>query len=169
MGLKEVLISLNDLKTVGIIQDYAIGGGYAVMFYDIPMSTYDLDVLTVLPTENDYHSLYEHFRKKGAKIENVYIFIEGMPVQFLPNYISPLYNSAIEGANLMEFEGVHCKFVSIEYLVLLLLTSFRPKDKIRIKSLLEKANKDLLLDLIQRFDNDENTLHERYKTILAGT
>ena len=61
MGLKEVLIRLNDLKTAGIIQDYAIGGGYAVMFYDIPMTTYDLDVLVLLPSENDYHRLYEHF------------------------------------------------------------------------------------------------------------
>jgi len=100
MGLKEVLTRLNDLKATGVFQDYAIGGGYAAMFYDIPMTTYDLDVLVVLPTENDYHRLYEHFRTKGAKIENVYIFIEDMPVQFLPNYISPLFNSAIEEANM---------------------------------------------------------------------
>lgn len=169
MGLKEVLINLNDLKTIGIIEDYAIGGGYAVMFYDIPLSTYDLDVLVILPTENDYHRLYEHFRSKGATIENVYIFIEDMPVQFLPNYISPLFNSAIEEAIIAQFEGIHCKFVSVEYLVLLLLTSFRMKDKIRIQSVLNKVNKELLLSLIQRFDNEENTLLKRYKSILAGT
>ena len=169
MGLKEVLISLNDLKAVGIIQEYAIGGGYAVMFYDIQISTYDLDVLVILPSENDYHRLYEHFRAKGAKIENVYIFIEDMPVQFFPNYISPLFNSAIEEAIIVEFEGIHCRFVSIEYLVLLLLTSFRFKDKIRIQSLIGKAYKDLLLSLIQRFDNDKNTLYKRYKKVLAGT
>jgi len=169
MGLKEVLISLNDLKAVGIIQEYAIGGGYAVMFYDIPISTYDLDVLVILPSENDYHRLYEHFRAKGAKIENVYIFIEDMPVQFFPNYISPLFNSAIEEAIIVEFEGIHCRFVSIEYLVLLLLTSFRFKDKIRIQCLIGKAYKDLLLSLIQRFDNDKNILYKRYKKVLAGT
>jgi hypothetical protein len=59
MGLKEVLVNLNNLKASGIIQEYAIGGGYAVMFYDIPISTYDLDVLVILPTENDYHKLYK--------------------------------------------------------------------------------------------------------------
>jgi hypothetical protein len=127
MGLKEVLTHLNDLKATGIIQDYAISGGYAAMFYDIPMTTYDLDVLAALPTENDYHRLYEHFRTKGAKIENVYIFIEGMPVQFFPNYISPLFNSAIEKANIVDFEGVSSKFVSIEYLIVLYLTAFRMK------------------------------------------
>ena len=169
MGLKEVLISLNDLKTTGIIKDYAIGGGYAVMLYDMPIVTYDLDVLAVIPTENDYHRLYEYFRMKEAKIEDVYIFIEGMPVQFLPNYISPLFDSAIQEANLIEFEGVNCKFVTIEYLVLLLLTSFRTKDKIRIRELLNKANIHLLRSLIQGFDNEEGILRERYKSILAGT
>jgi len=73
LGLKNVLACLNELKAAGIIQDYAIGGGYAVMYYDLPISTYDLDVLVLLPNEEDYHKLYEHFRAKGNKIEDVYI------------------------------------------------------------------------------------------------
>jgi hypothetical protein len=169
MGFREVLVSLNGLKEAGIIQDYAIGGGYAVTFYDIPILTYDLDVLVILPTENDYHRLYEHFRTKGAKIENVYIFIEDMPVQFLPNYISPLFHSAIEEANIVEFEDIRSRLVSAEYLVLLLLTSFRPKDKIRIQSLLNKVNRDLLLSLIERFDDEQKSLYKRYNEVLAGT
>lgn len=169
MSLKDVLVNLNNLITAGIIQDYAIGDGYAVMFYDIPLTTYDLDVLAILPTENDFHRLYEHFRTKGAKIEKEYIFIEGMPVQFLPNYISPLFNNTIKEANMEEFEGICSKFVSIEYLIVLLLTSFRWKDKIRIQSLLNKANKDLLVDIIQSFDNEQHQLYERYKEVLAST
>jgi len=137
MGLKEVLISLNQLETLGIIEDYAIGGGYAVMFYDIAVSTYDLDVLVVLPTEDDYHKLYKHFRAKGNKIENVYIYIEGMPVQFLPNYISPLFTSAIKDALIVRFAEIHTKIVGVEHLILLLLTSFRPKDMMRIRSLVD--------------------------------
>jgi predicted nucleotidyltransferase len=169
MGFKEVLTRLNDLRATGIIQDYAIGGGYAATFYDIPMFTYDLDVLVVLPTENDYHRLYEHFRTKGAKIEKEHIFIEGMPVQFFPNYISPLYNSAIEAANIVDFQGVSSKFVSIEYLIALYLTAFRRKDIIRVQSLIKKANKKLLLDIIRRFDNEQYKLYERYKRVLADT
>ena len=164
-----MLVTLNDIKKRGIIQDYAIGGGYAVMFYDIPITTYDVDVLVVLPSEDDYHRLYEHFRERGAKIEDVYIFINDMPVQFLPNYISPLFNSAIEEANEIEFEGVHSKFVSIEYLIALLLTAFRPKDRIRIQSLLDKADKNILKDIIKRFDNDKGQLFERYKKVLADS
>ena len=168
MALRDVLISLNDIKTAGIIQDYAIGGGYAVMFYGVEMTTYDLDVLVVLANEEDYHRLYEYFRTKETKIENVYIFIEEMPVQFLPNYISPLFNSAIEEANIVEVDGVSSKFVTVEYLIALLLTSFRPKDKIRIDSLIKNADKDLLLGIIQRFDDDQHNLHERYKEVLAN-
>lgn len=88
MALKDVLLNLNNLKSSGIIKDYAICGGYACTFYEVSMTTYDLDVLTILPSETDYHRLYEHFRAKGARIENVYIYIEDMPVQFLPNYIA---------------------------------------------------------------------------------
>lgn len=168
MGLKEVLVSLNNLKAEGVIQDYAIGGGYAAMFYDIPMTTYDLDVLAILPSEKDYHNLYEHFRGQGARIEDVYIFIEDMPVQFFPNFINPLYNSAIEKANIVDFGNVSSKFVSVEYLIALYLTAFRDKDIIRIKSLTRKANGDLLIDIVKRFSDDQYPLYKRYQEILAG-
>lgn len=169
MELKKVLIKLNDLEKDGIIQDYAIGGGYAVMFYDIPQATYDLDVLVLLSTKDDYHSLYEHFRTKKAKIENVYIFIEDMPVQFLPSYIGPLFYNAIKEANKVKFEDIYSKFVSVEYLILFFLTSFREKDKVRIRNLLDKANRDKLLSLIKRFDNEQKLLSKRYEKVLAKT
>jgi len=169
LGLREVLVTLNNLIESGVIKDYAIGGGYAVMFYDIPLSTYDLDVLVALSSEEDYHRLYQHFREKSCKIEDVYIYIHGMPVQFLPNYISPLFNTAIEEASEVEFGGIRSKFVNIEYLIVLLLTSFRLKDRIRIQSLLGKADGTRLLSIIQRFDNDQRQLYKRYNKILAET
>ena len=168
MGLREVLVSLNDIKDTGIIQDYAIVGGYAANLYDIPKETYDLDVAVTVPYENDIQRLYEHFRNKGAKIEDVYIFIGDIPVQFFPN-INELFKSAIEEANVVEFEGIYGKFVTVEYLIILLLTSYRPKDKIRIQSLLGKANRELLLETIKRFDNGQPSLCERYKEVLART
>ncbi len=169
MSFQSVLVTLNELKKEGVIKDYAIAGGYAVMYYDIPISTFDLDILVVLSGEDDFHRLYEYYRQKGAKIENVYIYIDNMPVQFLPNYISPLFNSAIEEADVIDFDDISSKVVSVEYLVVLLLTSFRSKDKIRIQSLLNKADSALLLEVIRRFDNEEYQLYERYQKILAGT
>jgi len=169
LSLKNVLTYLNNLKKIGLIQDYAIGGGYAALYHEVSLSTYDLDVLVTLPSEADHHKLWEHFRVKGARIENLYIFIEDMPVQFLPNYISPLFNSAIEDALVIDFEGVRSKFVTKEYLIVLLLTAFRHKDKIRVGKLLKTADKDSALDIIRRFDNDQDKLYEKYRQVLAGT
>ncbi len=169
MGIRETLLTLNSLKTSGTIQDYAIAGGYACMFYDVQMSTYDLDVLVVLPSEDDFHRLYQHFKQAGNKIENFYIFIGDMPVQFFPNYIGPLYNAAIAKAKTVQFESINCKFVNVEYLIALLLTAYREKDKIRISSLLVKADKLLLADVVKRFDDGKNQLFKRYKEVLART
>jgi hypothetical protein len=169
LGLKNILIQLNQLKANGIIQDYAIGGGYAVMYYDLPVATYDLDILVLISGEDDYHRLYEYFRAQGNKIENVYVFIDEMPVQFLPNYISPLFNQAIVEADLIAFQDVQAKVVKLEYLVALLLTAFRPKDRIRIQELLNKADKKQLLNIIRRFDDEQKSLYKRYRQILANT
>ena len=80
MSLRDVLLTLNDLVSAHIIRDYAICGGYAAAYYDVPLPTYDLDVLVVLSGEDDFHNLYQFFRDRGAKIENVYIFLGDMPM-----------------------------------------------------------------------------------------
>lgn len=168
MGLQEAVINLNELKKIGLIQDYAIGGAYAVTVYDVPQATYDLDVFIIVSSESDFDGLsgiYDHFKERGAIFEHEHILIGDMPVQFFPN-ISPLHNNAIEEAQTVEFEGISIRFIGLEHLILLLLTSFRPKDKIRVGSLLVKADNDKLLSLIERFDNEQKVLFTRYRTIL---
>ena len=144
MALLGALQSLNDLKRKGIIKDYAIGGGYAVNYYLEPSYTYDLDILVLLDSEADYYALYKYFREKGNKIENVYIIIDDMPVQFLPSYISPLFSEAIRKSRRIAVKRVPSKVVRVEHLIALLLVSFRPKDRIRSLELLELANRQLL-------------------------
>lgn len=168
MSIKDVLIVLNTIKDEGIIGGYAICGGYACAFHGIEMPTYDLDVLAILRSDADFHRLYDYFRKQNARIEDVYIYISDMPVQFLPNFISPLHQDAIDKAIEVQFEGVTSKFVSLEYLVVLLLTAYRNKDKIRIQSLLDKADKNLILEIIRRFDNGQPSLYARYREVLAS-
>jgi predicted nucleotidyltransferase len=175
MGLREVLINLNELKAAGVIQDYAIGGGYAVGLYVQDMPTYDLDVFVVVLSDDAVNewtvlsSVYEYYRSKGAKFEHEYVFIEGMPVQFLPNTISPLHDKAIEEAKVVEVEGVTTRFLSLEYLIAVLLTAYRPKDIIRSQALLKRADSVLVADIITEFDDESNTLHERYRQVLART
>lgn len=167
MGLKEAIIELNSIKQEGIIADYAIGGGYAVMYHSIELSTYDLDVFILLEREEDYGRIFEYFKNKGTHVENIYIYIESMPVQFLPSYISPLCENAVKEAQHTHIEGVPCRLIGIEYLMLLLLTSYRPKDILRIEKLSEKANNKKLDILFRRFDDEKKTLFERYKKVLG--
>ena len=166
--LPVVLDELNALVRQGIIEDYAIGGGYAVMYYGIPYSTFDLDVLVVLGSEEDFHSLYSHYRQKGNKIENVYIYIANMAVQFLPNYISPLFDNAIKEAQRIRVNGVPSKVVKVEYLIALLLTAFRPKDKIHVIELAKNADMLLLNEILRGLD-DGQLLSKRLKEVLGNS
>ena len=168
-NLPTVLNELNALVSQGVIRDYAIGGGYAVMYYGIPYSTFDLDVLVLLGTEEDFHNLYTHYYQKGNKIENVYIYISNMPVQFLPNYISPLFNNAIKKAKQITVNGVPSKVVKLEYLIALLLTAFRPKDKIHIIELAKNADMSTLHEILKRFDDGQHLLSKRLKEVLGNS
>jgi len=168
MAIKDLLIELNSLKTSGIVEDYAIGGGYAAILYHSGMVSYDVDVFVILSKDGDYHRIYEYYRAKGARIENVYIYIGDMPVQFLPD-ISELHDEAVKKASLIENDGVQGRFVSIEYLILMFLTVWRDKDRIRIQTLMKTANRELLDNLVQRFSRGDNKIQTRYREILGGT
>jgi len=166
--LPNVLTELNALVRLGIIRDYAIGGGYAVMYYGIPYSTFDLDVLIVLGSDEDFHELYNYYRQKGNKIEEVYIYIADMAVHFLPNYISPLFSNAIKEAQRIKVNGIPSKVVRVEYLIALLLTAFRPKDKIHIIELVKSADMPLLNEILRRFDDGQRLLSQRFREVLGN-
>lgn len=168
MGLLAALETLNGLKKRGVIRDYAIGGGYAVNYYSEPSYTYDLDVLVLLRSDADYHALYKHFREAGNRIENIYIMIGDLPVQFLPSYISPLFHEAVRKARRITVGGVPSKVVGVEHLIALLLVSFRPKDRIHIIELLQLANKPLLDELLRRLEDEKTPLRQRLGRLLAN-
>ena len=168
-NLPKVFAELNALVKSGITKDYAIGGGYAAIYHGIPYFTYDLDVLIVLGSDEDYHKLYEHYKQKGNKIEDVYIYIAGIPVQFLPNYINPIFHYAIQEAQQIKVNSVPSKVVSIEYLIALLLGAFRAKDKIRISELIKSADLTKVKDILRRFDNGQRLLSKRLGEILGNS
>lgn len=163
-----VLSVLNYLKRQNIIKDYAIGGGYAVNYYIEPSLTYDLDILILIDNDSDYYALYKYFKENKYKIENVYVLIDNLPVQFLPSTISPLYEDAIKEAKRITVKGVSSKVVKVEYLIALLLVSFRPKDKIRILELIKLADKILLDRILKRFEDEKTPLRQRLKRVLAN-
>lgn len=175
MGFREALIELNEIKRIGLIHDYAIGGAYAFNLYGVPQGTLDLDVFLIVSHEDDagflsgsskfLNDLFGYFKKKGALIKHDYVFIGDLPIQFLPN-LSPLHDEAVREAQIVEFDGISARFVDLEHLVLLLLTSFGEKDRLKVRELLDKADRDKLDKLLERFDDEEISLSEGYGRIL---
>lgn len=163
-ALKEI----NILKRKGLIKDYTIGGGYALNYYLEPILTYDLDIFILIDADEDYAKLYRYFRNKGYKIENIYIVIADTPVQFLPSFISPLFDEAIRKAKRIRVKKVSTKVLAAEYLIATLLMAFRPKDKMVIPQLLKLANKKLLNSILKRFSDEKTPLDKRFKKILES-
>ena len=164
----EALKILNRLKKTGLIRDYAIGGGYAVNYYLEPILTYDLDIFLLMDTDEELSALYRYFKKARYKIENVYIMIKNIPVQFLPSSIHPLIDEAVRKGKKIRVRDVYTKVLTVEYLVATLLMAFRPKDKMVIPYLLELADKKKLNHVIRRFSDEKTPLDQRLQRILGS-
>jgi hypothetical protein len=67
--VEKTLTILNNLVTQGLLEQYAIGGGIAVLFYAEPILTYDLYVFCLLPKKQDdlisLSPIYEYLLEKG--------------------------------------------------------------------------------------------------------
>lgn len=169
--LSEALIVLNELKKKEIIQDYAIGGGHAIIHHNVEYASQDLDIFAIIVSEDSFRILqpvYKFFRERGHKIRKAHIWIGDIPIQIFPN-ISPLHNNAVEEADGVEVEGIPTKVIGVEHLIALALLPLRATDKWRIMQLLAKANKERLSGIIDRFGNEENQLHKRYREILESS
>lgn len=175
MGLSEefseALIVLNELKEKEIIQDYAIGGGHAIIHHNVEYASRDLDVFAIIVSEDSFRILqpvYKFFRGRGHKIKGAHIWIGDIPIQVFPN-VSPLHNNAVEEADEVEVGGIPTKVIGVEHLIALSLIPLRKTDKWRIGELLKKADNKRLNTLIDKFGNEENQLHKRYQEVLEGS
>jgi hypothetical protein len=143
--VKKTLSVINKLKRNGIIEDYAIAGGIATIFYVEPILTYDLDIFFTYKTEpkgfNVLSPIYKFLRKKGYKEKKEHVLIEGIPVQFIPVY-DALSKEGVDQAQKTTYSGVSTKVLCSEHLIAIMLQVYRPKDKERIIMLFEQAKVD---------------------------
>jgi hypothetical protein len=49
MAFRDALDALNKMKAEGVVEEYAIAGAMALVFWTEPVPTWDLDVLVFLP------------------------------------------------------------------------------------------------------------------------
>ncbi len=159
--MKKTLKIINELKKKGLIEDYAIGGGIATIFYVEPFLTYDLDVF-IIPSKKEKKKnlillspIFDYLENKGYFWSGEHIIIEGIPVQFIP--ADKLEEEAVREAKQVRYEGIKTKVMTPEYLTSILLRAGRKKDMEKIEKLLQQAKVDMkkLKDILQRHGLNE--------------
>lgn len=144
--MKETLEVLNGLKEKALIDDYAVGGGIATIFYTEPIFTYDLDVFVIVKSGLaggiiSLTSIYDYLVSKGCIWKGEHIIIEGLPVQFIP-VESGIEKEAVDNAKDITYSGVKTRILSAEYLIAIALKVGRRKDVDKIGRLIDQAKID---------------------------
>lgn len=129
----------------GVIEQYAIGGAVAALFYIEPINTNDLGVFFHVKDSSAgldiLRPLYKYLSGLGYKGRGEAIEIEGWPVQFLPIF-NPLLEEAVEQAKEVSFQRTKTRVMTAEHLVAIMLQTGRLKDHARIVQFLEHGAVD---------------------------
>jgi hypothetical protein len=124
MAFADALRALNAMKAEGVVEEYAIVGAMAIVFWAEPVPTFDLDVLVLLPDAPgalvSLSGIYRWAEARGYPSQEEHILLEGLPTQFVP---SPnlLGQEAIAAARDVDYQGVVVRVVPPEYLIALYL------------------------------------------------
>ncbi len=159
--MEKTIRVIRELIEKKIIKDFAIGGGIAVLYYIEPLLTYDLDIFFI-PFEESMDVLspiYKQMREKGYKTQMEYIIIEGIPVQFIPVY-NELIRESVQNAAEVRYGRLKTKVVGLEYLVAIMIQTFRPVDRERLLRIFDETEVDsrLLNEILKKY-----RLFEKYR------
>jgi hypothetical protein len=115
----DVVRAIDDLKSRGIIRDYAIGGAFALSLWDEVGATFDIDVLVLIPGQGgllvDLSPFYEWAAERGYEAEAEHIKISGIYVQLMPAP-DALAEEAVQNADTLEVAGLPTKVITPPYL-----------------------------------------------------
>src|SRR5712672_160789 len=152
--LADVLRAANGLVAAKLIEDWALGGALAAIYYVEPFTTYDADIFFI-PADKGLTagipSIYAHLQAQGWQIEREHLMVRGFPVQFLA--AEGLTDEAVREAERIDYEGVPAKVFRAEHIVAIAASVGRQKDKARIEQLLQQADldKNYLENVLQRY------------------
>ena len=163
-GVVKVLKGLNDLKRLGSISNYAIGGGIAFIVYTEPFFTDELDIFLILPLGSVSSApVTAYFINSGATRSNKksVITVDGTRVRFIV-VLTPLEVEAVRYATKGKILGVWTRVLTPEHLGAIAAKSNRLLDRARVAILLSQAriNQPVLDDLLTR-----HGLKPRYEEI----
>lgn len=145
---------ISRLHKEGVLEEYAIGGAIATIYYTEPFATYDVDIFFIPPEEQGLIVLtpfYDALTQKGYKTYKEYIMIGETPIQFIPA-ATELEKEAVLHAVPVKYKNIKINILQPEYLIAIFLRVFRLKDREKIVRLLEQTEIDekLLSDILTR-------------------
>lgn len=153
--MEKTLRVLNRMVRDGVIEQYAIGGAVAAIFYIEPINTNDLDVFFHVKDPSAgldiLAPLYEYLSGLGYISQGEAVDIEGWPVQFLPIF-NPLLEEAVAQAREVPFQRTKTRVMRAEHLVAIMLQTGRLKDHARIAQFMEHEvlEQERLADILAR-------------------
>jgi hypothetical protein len=146
--VERVLQTLNRLKADGVVDNYAIGGGIAAIYYIEPYQTDDIDIFVpvsaVMTGESGLISLeriYSYLTSLGHQPVKEGVLIEDWLVQFIPTFHS-VQVEALRNARTVSYGQTNTSIFAPEYLAAELLRSGRLKDLARVEALMESGKID---------------------------
>ena len=136
MNIREVITTINQMESDGVIDRYAIGDAVGATFYLEPVATLDVDVFVVFRPVPGSHlvspqPVFEYLQQSGGTVEGEYVVLGGWPVQFLSS-TGPLVDEALAEAVLHDVEGISTRVFTAEHLAAIALETGRAKDKARL-------------------------------------
>ena len=149
--MERVIQILNRMEADGVIDNYAIGGGIAAVYYLEPYETDDIAVAVGEAGLISLEPIYGYLKNLGYLPVKEGVLIEDWLVQFLPTFES-IQDEAILQSRHVTYGKTETKIFAAEYLAAELLRSGRRKDHARVIDLLEGDHVDMEIfrELISR-------------------
>ena len=169
MSIAGVIRTLTSLQEKGLLGRYAIMGGVATAVYMTPISTEGIDIIVEVASDSEFVSVFRNVGTVAERIVGLHHVIDGTKVQLFPSNTKPIYAEALDKAVVAQAEpGVQTRVVRREHLIVMLLESFRLKDRFRILELWSGANEKKVRDLIRKHDDTQQTLARRFASLLQS-
>jgi len=146
MNIREVITTINQMQTDGVIDQYAIGGAVGATFYLEPVATLDVDIFVTFRSDPEsslvsLQPIFDYLKARGGTVEGEYVVVAGWPVQFLPPG-TPLVTEALQAAVETDVEGIRARVLTAEHLAAMALQTGRAKDKARLLQFIEAGALD---------------------------
>jgi hypothetical protein len=141
-SMRKTFELIEQMKRVGVIEEYAIAGAVGAIFYVEPFNTEDVDILVNLNPSCgllvSLEPIFSYLHENGyGNLTNEGVEIGGWPVQFIPVSDSLTSEALVEAQYLPYDDELSVRVVRPEYLAAEAIKLGRPKDIQRIVLLLE--------------------------------